>query len=355
MDPAKGPVLVTGSSGLIGSALIRGMGGRYSAIGFDREGPPYPPASADCVFVDLTSDESVQNAFTQVRVAHGRKLASVVHLAAHYDFSGAPSPLYDAVTIGGTRRLLRELRDFEVGQIVFSSTMLVHAPSSPGRKIREDSPLAPAWPYPASKVKTEAVLREERGSIPLLILRIAGVYDDVGHSLPLSRQIRRIYERRLTGRVFPGNPGNGQSYVHLDDVVDAILRAIDRRGDLAREETLLIGEPEAPSYAELQSEIGRLIHGRAWPAKPIPRSLAKAGAWIRNRFGDSFIKPWMIDLADQSFEIDPGRAREVLGWSPRRNLRDTLPGMIASLRKDPRRWYREHGLALPRALDRKIG
>src|SRR5688572_7723665 len=124
MAEPREKILVTGSSGLIGSALIRSLAAEFDMIALDREGPPHPPREADWVFVDLTSDESVQNAFTHVRLYDGRRIASVVHLAAYYDFSGAPSRKYEQVTIGGTERLLRELDRFEVGQFIFSSTML---------------------------------------------------------------------------------------------------------------------------------------------------------------------------------------------------------------------------------------
>ena len=94
--------------------------------------------------MDLTSDDSVWEAFERVRYAYGDRIACVVHLAAYYDFSGEPSPLYDKITVRGTERLLRGLQGFRVGQFVFSSTMLVHAPTEPGRPINEDGPLEPA-------------------------------------------------------------------------------------------------------------------------------------------------------------------------------------------------------------------
>lgn len=353
MDSSKENVLVTGSSGLLGSAVVRALAGRFNVIGYDREGPPYPPADADCVFVDLTSDESVQNAFTHVRQDYGTRLASVVHLAAYYDFSGAPSALYDAVTVGGTERILRELADFEVGQLLFSSTMLVHAPCRPGERIDENWPLEPRWEYPSSKLRTENLLRQKHGRTPLLIHRIAGVYDDGCHSIPLSHQIQRIYERRMTGQVFPGDPRRGQAFVHLDDVVGALVLSVDRRGAMPPEETLLIGEAQTMSYEDLQAELGKLLHGEAWPARPIPKPLAKAGAWLMDRVGDPFIKPWMIDLADDHYELSVGRAERALGWRPSRKLRDTLPRMVEALLSDPAGWYREHHLKIPGWLRKK--
>jgi nucleoside-diphosphate-sugar epimerase len=342
-------VVVTGSSGLIGSALIRALAGRYEIVGFDRAGPPHPPPEAHCVTVDLTSDESVRNAFVHLRADYGRRVASVVHLAAYYDFSGAPSEKYDAVTVGGTERLLREIgEEMEVEQFIFSSTMLVHAPSRPGRRITEDSPLDPKWPYPISKVKTEALIRDRRGRVPSLILRVAGVYDELCHSIPLAQQISRVYERRLTGRVFPGHLDHGQSFVRLDDTVDLLLRAIERRASLPPELTLLVGEPETWSYGDLQRELGRLIHGVDWTTRRMPKALAKMGAWVQNWTGNSFIKPWMIDLADQHYELDISRARSTLGWEPRHRLWGSLPAMVDALKRDPERWYRENGLAVPR-------
>src|SRR5688572_6269912 len=107
---ARPAVLVTGSSGLIGSRLIARAPDSVDLIGFDNHGPPEPPVRAECVPVDLTSDLGVKRAFERVRYAYGDSLVSVVHLAAFYDFSGDDSPMYDTLTVGGTRRLLDTLR-----------------------------------------------------------------------------------------------------------------------------------------------------------------------------------------------------------------------------------------------------
>lgn len=65
-------VLVTGSSGLIGSAVVRRLAGDFTVIGFDKEGNPHPPPQAECVCVDLGSDSSVTAGFDRVRYAYGR-------------------------------------------------------------------------------------------------------------------------------------------------------------------------------------------------------------------------------------------------------------------------------------------
>jgi nucleoside-diphosphate-sugar epimerase len=59
---------------------------------------------------------------------------------------------------------------------------------------------------------------------------------------------------------------------------------------------------------------------------------------------DPFIKPWMIDLADEHYELDITRARKLLGWNPKRSLRDTLPKIVDSLRSDPQGFYEANNL-----------
>jgi nucleoside-diphosphate-sugar epimerase len=264
-------ILVTGSSGLIGSAMAARLAKEFRVVGFDREGPPHPPPTVEWVSVDMTSDESMQQGLQSVHERHGIRLASVIHLAAFFDFSGEPNPLYEMVTVQGTRRLLNGLKRFQVEQFIFSSTMLVHAPCEPGQHINEDWPLEPKWAYPESKVRTEALIRAERGRVPVLLLRIAGVYDDRCHSIPLAHHMQRIYERQLTSHVFPGHLSHGQSFVHLDDLIDAFALAVERRTQLPPELTLLLGEPETLSYDELQHQFGRLIHGEEWDTTQIPK------------------------------------------------------------------------------------
>ena len=250
-------VLVTGGAGFIGSHVTRrllGRGDRVTCLDDfnDFYDPSLKRANA-ARFADHGGWRLVEGDIRDTALVDhlfaDSKFDSVIHLAAYYDFFGEPSPKYDEVTVRGTERLLRGLGElgFRVEQIAFSSTMLVHKPAQPGQFINEDWPLEPTWAYPESKVRTEELIHRERGDIPAVLLRISGVYDDLCHSIPLAHQIQRIYEKQLTGHIYPADTSRGQAFVHLDDLVDAFERVIARRADLPPEAALLIGEPEAVS------------------------------------------------------------------------------------------------------------
>ena len=348
-NTGKPVILVTGSEGLIGDAIVNWEYPQYEIASFDIARPHKRPEIQDFIACDLTSDQSVRQALRTLRDRHGDQLASVIHLAAYYDFSGKPSHLYRDLTVEGTRRLLRGLQEFQVEQFVFSSTHIVMAPSKEGELITEASPIGAEWDYPKSKLHAEKVIREERRDIPAVILRIGGVYDEYGHTVPIAQQIARIYEKRFESYFFPGDPSAGQAFVHLDDLVDLIHRVVQRRHQLSPYEVFLVAEPDTVSYDDLQDIIGQEIHGREWPTIRVPKIVARMGAWAREKWSgdESFIKPWMIELADDAYPVSPGRAQQVLGWQPRHRLRHTIPDMIRRLREDPEKWYQVNQIPAP--------
>lgn len=356
-------VLITGGHGRIGRAIAACIGQRYRVVAMERS---CGEGGADCIEADIASEPALGQAMQRLRERYGNRIASVVHLAAYYDFSGQDHPAYREVNVEGTRRLLRALQGFEVEQFVYASTMLVHAPGRPGVPIGEDGELAPKWPYPRSKAEAEDVVRSERGAIPALILRIAGVYTDQGEVPSLTMQIQRIHERQWASHLFPGDPSHGQSFVHIDDLAQAFAQAIERRASLPPEAAILVGEPVTESYESLQNLIGTLLHGEPWETRSVPKSLAAAGAWLQDKMEDivpdaidggiePFVKPFMVGLADDHYEIDIGRARSLLGWAPQRRLRDTLRQMVEALRRDPAGWYRRNRIPLPPWLAEAAG
>src|SRR5207244_1134151 len=130
------------------------------------------------------------------------------------------------------------------------------------------------------------------------------VYDDRCHSIPISHQIQRIYENKLESHLFSGNVDHGSAFLHMDDLIDAIELAVQKRSKLPDELVLLIGETKTMSYDALQRSISRLIRGSEIKTWRIPKWIAKIGAWAQGMvpfIQKPFIKPWMIDLADDHY------------------------------------------------------
>lgn len=356
MDDRDRPiVLVTGAAGNIGSSLAAALADRYRVVGLDLKsgGTNFPS-----IEVDFTDDASVTAAMAKLRDGHGEHIASVVHLAAFFDFSGEDKPEYTSVNVEGTRRLLHALQSFRVEQFLYSSTMLVHEPVRPGQRIDEQHPIGPGWAYPKSKAATEEVIRAEHGNIPFVLLRLAGVYDAKLSVPTFANQIARIYERDFQGHLYSGDIDAGQAMLHRDDMIDAFVRTVDHRATLPPDTEILIGEADAIGYDDLQDRLGQLIHGEDWATLRIPATIAAAGAWAQDKAEplvpdafDSgkrpFVQPFMTKMASDHYALDIARAEELLGWRPRHKLASALPAIVETLRRDPAAWYAANRLTAP--------
>lgn len=360
-DGKKPLVIITGAGGNLGVAITEALQKEYHVIGFDKEG-------VDCdITFDITSDTSVLQSFKLFKKRYGNKIAAVIHLAAYFDFSGEESSLYEKVNEQGTKNLLKVLQEFSVERFIFSGTMLVHKAGKPGETINEDTPLAPKWIYPKSKERTEEIIKKHNGKIPYLILRLAGLYNDKTCIPTLAHQIARTYERKLKSNIYAGNPKAGQSFIHQDDLVRLFAKAVQYRQELAEEEIILAGEAETVSYEKLQKMITELLHNEKMELFNIPRPVAKAASWVEEKSepivpddfdqGEKpFIRPFMIDLGSDHYELDITKAREKLHWRPSHHIEETLPKIINELKKDPENWYKNNGVTLPdwiEALDEK--
>lgn len=339
-------VAITGASGYIGAAVVARLAERYQVVALDSHPPSHSAENVEHVDLDITSDSSVTAAVAKLRARNAGRIASFIHLAGYFDLTGEPNQKYYEVNVAGTERLLRALQTLQLEQFLFVSSLLVHAPGRHGEPINEDWPLASPFPYPLSKIETEALLCREHGDVPLVLLRPAGVYDDLCHSAFLSHQIARIYERQLISHVYPADLDTGQPFIHLDDLIDVLTRVVERRRDLPAELPLLVGEDQTPSFGQIQDELGRLIHGESWSTMEVPAVVAKTGVWVENEVLDEapFIKPWMVEMSDDHYEINITRAKTLLDWQPKHTLLDTLPKMIAALKRDPSGWYRANKL-----------
>jgi UDP-glucose 4-epimerase len=188
-------------------------------------------------------------------------------------------------------------------------------------------------------------------------LRISGVYDDECHSIPLSQQIQRIYEKQFNARVFAGHTDHGSDYIHMEDLVDAIMQCVHLRKQLPNPLVLLIGEGKTYSYDFLQKRISELLYGSEITTHSLPKSIAKFGAWVEKATTpkeEQFIQPWMIVLADDHYDLDISKAKKILTWEPKHSLERTLPLFIQSLKNDPIAWYHKNGLKMPAHMKKHL-
>lgn len=348
-------VVLTGAAGNLGSSLVQALGSEYRLVNLDRREAEGVTANYT---LDITDAQSVVQALELLKRDHGDQIAGVIHLAAYFDFSGEESPLYEQVNVEGTKHLLQALKDFAVERFIYSGTMLVHQPGVPGEKINEQTPLDPGWAYPKSKAKAEEVIRAE-ATMPWTLLHLAGLYDEQTAVPTLAHQITRIYEKNFTSHLYAGDPQAGQAFIHRDDLMRLFQQVVARRKDLPEQHHLLAGEESVMSYTALQNRIGALIHGeREWKTLQLPKPAAKAGAWLQVRTeplvpddfdqGEApFIKPFMIDLASDHYELDCTEARDMLGWQSQHRIYDELESLIGALKKDPLGWYQANGITPP--------
>lgn len=352
-DAAKPLILITGVSGDVGEAIVKALGAAYNIIGMDQAGKH---ASVPIISVDLTEDASVTHAFDVLRDRYGSTVASVIHLAGYFDFTGDDNPLYHTLNVEGTRRLMRAMKPFRVEQIAYAGTMLVHESVEPGEHLDEDRRLDPQWIYPQSKVEAEDVIRAEHGAVPYVLFHLAGLYNSKTVVPTLAHQIARIRERRIKGHLYPGNRDTGQSMVHHADMADAFRLAVERRSSLPPESVILIGEPDPLGYAALQDRLGELLHGEAWSTLRVPQVVAAAGAWVEEAVlpylpeavggGKApFVRPFMAWEGSDHYALDISRAGALLGWSPRHHLETMLPEIVAGLQRDPKSWYESNDVA----------
>lgn len=353
---SKGIIMITGCSGRIGTRAIERFSKEYQVVGFDIVPPKGHYDNFHFIKMDLSSEENIAQGFKEAKSRFGDHVASMIHLAAYYNFTGGGRDLYDKITVRGSERILHHLQDFNCEQFIFSSTQLLMATCKVGEKINEDSPVDATWDYPISKIKTEKIIHTKRGNIPVVILRIVGCYDDQCHSIPISNQIQRIFEKQLQSKVFPGNLKHGAPFMHLADLTDAIALTVQKRKDLPPDLTLLIGEDRTLSTDQLQRLISKCCNGKEMTTIRIPKFVAKIGAWMLWKLPgmpETFVRPWMIDLADNNWTLDISRAKKYLGWKPKHFVGDVIPKMIEDLKRDPIKWYQVNNLKMPPSIEKK--
>ena len=212
----KGPVLVTGATGVVGSVVVRTLvaeGWRVRAL-VRRPSPGLPPG-CESVVGDLEDAEALRRGLDGATAA--------VHLAAQLHVN-SPSPdleaLYRRVNTEGTERLAALAAAAGVARVVFSSTINVYGPSAGGHVWTEDDEPQGDSLYARTKLDAEpAVLALASG----VVLRLAAVYGPgmKGNYPSLARLLHRGV------RVLPGDGTNRRTLVHVEDAAQALALAAE--------------------------------------------------------------------------------------------------------------------------------
>lgn len=224
-------VLITGSNGFIGRNLVK----RLAFLGI-------PCIELNSSIGDVAIPETWENLPASSVVVH---LAAKTFVPASW---GKPSS-YMATNCMGTSNALEYCRRHQAKLVFLSSYMYGDPTSLP---IPEDAPLQAKNPYALSKILAEQICNfyREHYEIDICVLRVFNVY---GSGQNDSFLVQTIFNQALEKKkiqVLDLRPR--RDYVYIKDVVEAIICAINYRGDI---NTFNIGSGISYSVEELIAKI----------------------------------------------------------------------------------------------------
>lgn len=302
-------ILVTGGAGYVGAHFVARLEDEnrpYVVLDDLSHGRAEFVAAEKLVTGDI-ADEALVEALCR---EHG--VDAIVHFAAfaYVGESVVQPEMYYENNVAKTLALLRALRRARVGKFVFSSSCATYGEPPGGLPIVESTPQDPVNPYGRTKLMVERILADYESaydfrSISLRYFNAAGAserhplfeqHDPETHLIPLTVDAalgRRTLE--IFGDDYPTSDGTCvRDYVHVDDLADAHVRAVERlqRGG-----------------APLRANLGT---GRGVSNLQIVEAVeAETGVPVRRRFGAR--RPG--DPA--TLVADAALARHELGWEPR--------------------------------------
>ncbi len=309
-------ILVTGGAGYIGShtAKLLATSG-HEPIVFDdlSQGHEWAVKWGPLERGSLADRARLAEVFSRYAID------GVVHFAASAlvgESMTNPGKYFENNTFG-TLNLLEAMRTAGVGRLVFSSTCATYG--DPVRvPIDETHPQAPVNPYGESKLMVEKMFRwygEIHGLrwMALRYFNAAGAdpdgeigedHDPESHLIPLvigAAQGTRP-PVKILGTDYATPDGTAvRDYIHVADLADAHLRALDRLGAGEASQAINLGTGSGHSVREVVDTVAR-VSGRQVPVVASPR-----------RAGD----PAELVAA-------PGRANQVLGWKAQHASLETI-------------------------------
>jgi UDP-glucose 4-epimerase len=327
-------ILVTGGAGYVGSVSVeRLIEAGHRVVVLDDLSTGHAAAvhpDARLAHGSFGDEEAV------AATLHAERIEAVLHCGARSlvgESMSEPARYYRDNVVGGVA-LLEAMRRAGVGRLVFSSSAAVYGVPD-ATPIAEDAPLRPINPYGETKRTFESAMAWYATAyglraVSLRYFNVAGATDRNGEvHEPETHLVPKILlaaeggpPLTLFGTDYPTPDGTPiRDYIDVSDLADAHLAALESTaaGD-SRTDTALVcnlGSGDGFSVREVLAAAERVVD------RSIPSSF---GA---RRPGDP---PVLVASA--------ARARNLLGWQPRRS---TLEAMIGSAWA----WRRGHPTGYP--------
>lgn len=293
--------LVTGASGFLGMEICRSL--KKTGHVFTLGRSPQNDYS-----IDLSTTRPVfREAFDGV--VHNAGLA---HTVPKNESEGKR---FFQVNVDGTKNLLKGLDAMTVlpNTIVFISSIAVYGATA-GEMLKEDHALEATDPYGLSKIQAEQILSHwaKNRNVKLVILRLPLL---AGPNPPgnLGAMIRNM--KRGTYLSIGGGVAR-KSMVMTSDVAELIPRILDKEG------TFHLTDGYHPSFWEIETCISKQLKKKN-PVS-IPEWVASTlgfGGDVLSKLGlPSPITSSKVRKITSTLTFDDSRARQVLGWKPRRVL-----------------------------------
>ena len=237
-------ILVTGTAGFIGSHVALALLARGDeVVGIDNLDPYYDVAlkrarlarfaghpgytHVDADIADRAAVEALFATHRPARVVHLAAQAGVRHAATH-------PHAYAHTNFTGTLHVLEGCRHHAVGHLVFASTSSVYGANGAMPLDEHQGTQHPLTLYAASKKANEMMAHAYAHlyRFPATGLRFFTVYGPWGRpDMAPSLFARAI----LAGEPIPvfGHGHHRRSFTYIDDIVEGVLRTLDRPADVA--------------------------------------------------------------------------------------------------------------------------
>jgi len=311
-------VAITGATGTVGRRLVE----RHAAAG-DRVRVLSRSERVDAIpAAEIHRGDLTSGGETLARFADGADV--LYHCAAEIH---DPARMM-AVNAGGTRNLVAAARGRVSHWVQLGSIATYGAPSS--GTIDEDTPPAPIDTYGHSKTAAdEAVLAAAReGAFSCCVLRpskVFGAGTASGNNAILFRLFGLI-ERRLF--FYIGEPGAMAHYVHIDNLVDALLRC-----GRARSVTRVFNLSDDRTLEDFVGVVAAAL-GRKAPAWRVPEAPVRTVARVLGGAPGWPLDERRVDALVNRAAFPATRIEDELGYAPLVTLEDGLRELVAQWRRE---------------------